>query len=124
MVSTIDTAFIEQYNADAHNAYQRDGFMMQRMTRSGTVRGTTVYWQKVAALTAQDKPRNAMHSFTDMTHTRVSATMVDKYVPTLIASSTPLTTCTPWATGQTSRSAMRWKRALTRPTSVAARLSQ
>ncbi len=84
MASTITNAFIEQYNADAHNAYQRHGFKMQRMTRSGTVRAKTVYWQVIGTLTAQDKPRNAMHNFQDMPHSTVSAAMVDKYVPTII----------------------------------------
>ena len=84
MASTIDLSFIEQYNAFAHNAYQRDGFKLHRMTRSGTVTGDTVYWQKVGALTTQGKPRNAMHSFQDMTHSVVSTTMTDRYVPTII----------------------------------------
>jgi hypothetical protein len=82
--STIDLAFIEQYNADAHNAYQRDGFKMHRMTRSGTVQAKTIYWQKVGALVAQDKGRGQMHNFQNMDHSNVSAAMVDKYVPTLI----------------------------------------
>ena len=84
MASTISTAFIEQYNAEAHNAYQRDGFKMHRMTRSGSVTGDVVYWQKVGALTTQGKTRNGVHNFQDMTHTVVSATMVDRYVPTII----------------------------------------
>jgi len=84
MAITIDNAFITQYNADAHNAYQRDGFKLARMTRSGTVRAKTVYWQKIGALVAQDKAQNGMHNFQDMSHTNVNTTMVDKYVPTII----------------------------------------
>lgn len=84
MVSTIDVSFIEQYNAEAHNAFQRGGFKLRPMTRSGSVMAETVYWQKVGALTTQAKSRNAMHVFQDMEHEVVSASLVDRYVPTII----------------------------------------
>lgn len=84
MVSTIDTAFVQTYNAEAHNAFQRKGFKLRNMTRSGTIMAETVYWQKVSALTTQAKTRNAMHTFQDMPHSVVSATMTDRYVPTII----------------------------------------
>lgn len=84
MASTIDVAFIEEYNADVHLAFQQMGSRLTNLTRKGRVAGDTVYWQKFGTLAAQGKTRNAIHSFLDPEHTRVSATMADRYVPTLV----------------------------------------
>ena len=84
MVSTIDTAFIEEYNSDVHLLYRQMGSRLQNMTRKGAVQAKSVYWQKFGHLTAQTKTRNAAHTFIDPAHTRVKADMADWYVPTLI----------------------------------------
>lgn len=84
MASTIDQAFIEEYNSDVHLLYRQMGSRLQNTTRKGTVMAKSVYWQKFGHLTAQQKTRNAQHSFIDPDHTRVKADMADWYVPTLI----------------------------------------
>lgn len=84
MASTIDVAFIEEYNASVHLLYRQMGSRLQNMTRKGTVMAKSVYWQKFGHLTAQTKTRNAQHTFIDPEHTRVKADMADWYVPTLI----------------------------------------
>jgi len=84
MVSTITTAFIEEYNAEVHLKFRQMGSRLTNMTRKGTVIGSTVHFQVFGTLVAQTKVRNAMHTFQDPTHTRVDVTMADFYVPTLV----------------------------------------
>ncbi len=84
MAPTIDTAFIEEYNADVHLKFRQMGSRLMNMTRRGSVMAKTVYWQVFGMLEAQQKGRNAQHTFQDPEHTRVSAQMADWYVPTLI----------------------------------------
>ena len=84
MASTIDVAFIEEYNASVHLLYRQMGSRLQNMTRKGTVMAKSVYWQKFGHLAAQQKTRNAAHTFIDPEHTKVKADMADWYVPTLI----------------------------------------
>jgi hypothetical protein len=84
MASTIDVAFIEEYNADVHLTYRQMGSRLQNMTRKGTVQAKSVYFQLFGTLAAQSKTRNAEHTFIDPTHTKVKADMTDYYVPTLI----------------------------------------
>jgi len=82
--STIDVAFIEEYNADVHLLFRQYGSRLMNTTRKGTVMAKSVYWQKFGFVTAQNKTRNAEHAFQNPEHTRVKADMVDWYVPTLI----------------------------------------
>lgn len=84
MASSITQAFIEEYDANVHLTFQQMGSRFINMTRKGTVMGKTVYWQVFGTLAAQQKNRNAAHSFIDPLHTRASASMADWYVPTLI----------------------------------------
>lgn len=84
MVSTIDQAFVEEYNADVHLTFRQMGSRLINMSRKGSVRGSTVRWQVFGAVAAQSKTRNAAHTFADIEHTYVQATMVDYYVPTLV----------------------------------------
>lgn len=80
----IDTAFVEEYNADVHLLFRQMGSRLMNTTRRGTVMAKSVYWQRFGFLTAQQKTRNAQHVFQDPDHTRVKADMADWYVPTLI----------------------------------------
>jgi len=84
MPSTIDVAFVEEYNSDVHLLYRQMGSRLKNTTRKGTIMAKSVYWQKFGHLTAQQKTRNAQHNFIDPEHTRVKADMADWYVPTLI----------------------------------------
>tara|TARA_B110000037_G_scaffold214283_1_gene269955 strand:- start:61 stop:888 length:828 start_codon:yes stop_codon:yes gene_type:complete len=84
MTSTIDVAFIEEYNADVHMKYRQMGSRLQAMTRKGTIQAKSVTFQVFGALVAQGKTRNAEHTFLDPAQTKVTATMADYYVPTLV----------------------------------------
>jgi hypothetical protein len=84
MASTIDQAFIEEYNADVHLLYRQYGSRLMNTTRKGTVAAKSVYFQKFGTLAAQSKTRNAEHTFQDPAHSKVKADMVDYYVPTLV----------------------------------------
>lgn len=84
MPPTIDVAFVEEYNADVHLKFRQMGSRLMNMTRKGTVQAKSVYWQVFGMLAAQQKTRNAQHTFLDPEHTRVKADMADWYVPTLI----------------------------------------
>lgn len=84
MASTIDVSFIEQYNAALHVRYENAGFLYRNMTREGTVQGKKVYWQRFGSFVATDKDRNGQVTLQDPEHTRVEATMADKYVGSLV----------------------------------------
>jgi uncharacterized protein (DUF1330 family) len=84
MVSTIDQAFIEEYNADVHLLFRQFGSRLIGMSRKGMVMAKTVRWQKFGFVVAQTKGRNAQHTFQDPAHSYVQANMADWYVPTLI----------------------------------------
>lgn len=84
MAPTIDVAFVEEYNADVHLKFRQMGSRLMNTTRKGTVMAKSVYWQVFGTLVAQQKTRNAQHTFQDPEHTRVKADMADWYVPTLI----------------------------------------
>lgn len=84
MASTIDVAFIEEYNADVHLQYRQMGSRLASTTRKGTVQAKSVIFQVFGSLAAQSKTRNAEHTFIDPTHTKVTANMTDYYVPTLV----------------------------------------
>lgn len=84
MPPTIDVAFVEEYNADVHLKFRQMGSRLMNTTRKGTVMAKSVYWQIFGLLVAQQKTRNAQHTFQDPEHTRVKADMTDWYVPTLI----------------------------------------
>jgi len=45
MTSTIDQAFIEEYNADVHLLYRQYGSRLMNTTRKGTVAAKSVYFQ-------------------------------------------------------------------------------
>ena len=84
MVSSIDIAFTEEYNADVHMKFRQAGSRLMNTTRKGSVMAKSVYFQVFGRLVAQQKTRNAQHTFIDPTHTKVKADMADWYVPTLI----------------------------------------
>lgn len=84
MVPTIQNAFIEEYNADVHLLFRQMGSRLMNTTRKGTVRAKSVYFQTFGHLAAQQKTRNAQHTFLDPAHANVKADMADWYVPTLI----------------------------------------
>lgn len=80
MVSTIDTAFVEQYNTDVLHVLQRMEPKFPGMARPGRVNGDTAYWQRYGTLGTQTKVRGARLTATDIAHTRKSVTIADSYV--------------------------------------------
>lgn len=84
MAPSIDVAFVEEYNSDVHLKFQQLGSRLMNTTRKGTVMAKSVYFQVFGSLTAQQKTRNAQHTFIDPEHTKVKADMADWYVPTLV----------------------------------------
>ena len=56
MSATIDQAFIKQFEAEVHMAYQRMGTKLKNMVRNvNGVKGSTVQFQKVAKVLLQLK---------------------------------------------------------------------
>jgi len=80
MASSIDNAFITQFEAEVHMAYQRMGSKLKNLVRLvNGVNGSTVKFQKVAKGAANTKARHAEVVAMDLAHTAVSATLVDYY---------------------------------------------
>ncbi len=75
MPTTIDQAFIKQYEKDVHLAYQRMGSLLRGTVRTiNSVEGSTARFQKVGTGTAVQKtrhgdiiPMNVEHSYVDVT---------------------------------------------------------
>ena len=80
MANTIDTAFIKQFEADVHMAYQRMGSKLRNTVRTvGNVRGSVVRFQKIGSGSASTKSRNGDVTAMELAHTNVEATMADYY---------------------------------------------
>jgi hypothetical protein len=76
---SIDVAFVEEFEAGVHLAYQRMGSKIRGTvrTKSGVKNKTT--FQKVGKGQAGDKPRNGLVPVMNLDHTNVNVTVVDKY---------------------------------------------
>jgi len=80
MATSITNAFITQYEAEVHMAYQRMGSKLKNLTRTvNGVNGNTVKFQKVAKGSANTKARHAEVVAMDLAHSNVSATLTDYY---------------------------------------------
>lgn len=78
--STIDLAFIKQYEAEVHEAYQRMGSKLRGTVRNKTgVVGASTTFQKVGKGTASTKARNAQIAAMGVVHTPVECTLSDWY---------------------------------------------
>lgn len=90
MANNIDAAFITQFEADVHLAYQRMGSKLRNTVRqANNVTGSTVKFQKITKGVANTKSRNAdvtAMSATSgaMQHSQVTATLTDHYAPEYI----------------------------------------
>lgn len=77
---TIDQAFIKQYEAEVHEAYQRMGSKLRGMVRvKSGVTGSSTTFQKVGKGTASTKARNAQIAAMGVTHTPVECSLGDWY---------------------------------------------
>ena len=79
MASTMDTAFIKQFESEVHMAYQRMGSKLKNTIRNQQVSGNVVRFQKIVAGTASTKSRNGNITPMELVHTNVEATMEDHY---------------------------------------------
>ena len=80
MTATIDQAFVKQFEAEVHMAYQRMGSKLKPMVRNvNGVKGNTVQFQKVAKGSASTKARHAEVVAMNSVHSNVTATISDFY---------------------------------------------
>ena len=80
MASSITNAFITQFEAEVHMAYQRMGSKLKNLVRTvNVVNGSTVKFQKVAKGSANTKARHAEVVAMDLAHSNVTATLTDYY---------------------------------------------
>ena len=80
MASSINNAFITQFEAEVHMAYQRMGSKLKNLVRTvNGVNGSTVKFQKLSKGSANTKARHAELVAMDLAHSNVSATLTDYY---------------------------------------------
>jgi hypothetical protein len=80
MATSITNAFITQFEAEVHMAYQRMGSKLKNLVRTvNGVNGSSVKFQKVAKGSANTKARHAEVVAMDLSHSNVSATLTDYY---------------------------------------------
>ena len=80
MSATITNAFITQFEAEVHMAYQRQGSKLKNLVRTvNGVSGESVKFQKVGTGEATTKARHAEVVAMNISHTNVTATLADYY---------------------------------------------
>lgn len=80
MSTTIDTAFIKQYEREVKLVFQREGgYLRQTVRLHDGVNGTTDTFQKVGKGIATTKARHGVITPMNQTHTAIEATLVDFY---------------------------------------------
>lgn len=80
MSTTIDLAFVKQFEHDVHTTYQRRGSkLMQAVRRKPNVRGSTTTFQKVGQGAATTKARHGAVTPMNVDHSPVQCTLQDFY---------------------------------------------
>ncbi len=80
MSTSIDQAFIKQFQGEVHEAYQRQGSRLRNTVRTiGNVNGATAVFQKVGKGTASTKSTHGMVPVMNLTHSSVEVTLQDYY---------------------------------------------
>lgn len=80
MSTTIDQAFIKQFEREVHEAYQRQGSKLRQTVRSiSNVNGNTAVFQKVGKGTASTKSTHGMVPVMNLAHSAIEVTMQDYY---------------------------------------------
>lgn len=80
MATTIDQAFIKQFEREVHEAYQRQGSKLRNTVRSiNNVKGASAVFQKVGKGTASTKSTHGMVPVMNLDHTNVECTLQDFY---------------------------------------------
>jgi len=85
MSTTVPVSFIEQYEAEVKQVYQREGSLLRNTIRTRTqVNAERVYFPILGKGSATAKARHADVTPMDLEHTRAFATMQDHYAPEYI----------------------------------------
>lgn len=80
MTATIDQAFVKQFEAEVHMAYQRMGSKLRNTVRQiNNVTGNQARFQKVGTGSAVSKSRHAQVPTMDVSHSTVDVTLSDFY---------------------------------------------
>jgi hypothetical protein len=80
MSTTIDQAFVKQFEREVHEAYQRQGSKLRNTVRSiNNVKGASTVFQKVGKGTASTKSTHGMVPVMNLAHTNVECTLQDFY---------------------------------------------
>ena len=80
MSTSIDQAFVKQFQAEVHEAYQRQGSKLRATVRTkGEIRGASTVFQKVGRGTAASKSRNGIVPVMNLDHTNVECFLQDHY---------------------------------------------
>lgn len=80
MSTTIDQAFIKQFEQEVHQAYQRQGSKLRATVRNITdVNGSTAVFQKVGKGTASSKSTHGMVPVMNLDHSNIEVLLQDFY---------------------------------------------
>ncbi len=80
MSTTIDQAFIKQFEREVHEAYQRQGSKLRNTVRTiSNVNGSSAVFQKVGKGTASTKSTHGMVPVMNLDHTSVEVVLSDYY---------------------------------------------
>lgn len=80
MATSIDQAFIKQFEREVHEAFQRQGSKLRNTVRTiNDVNGSTAVFQKVGKGTASTKSTHGMVPVMNLSHSTVETTLQDFY---------------------------------------------
>lgn len=80
MSGTIDQAFVKQYQAEVHEAYQRQGSKLRPAVRSKSgIKGSSTVFQRVGRATATSKGRNGVVPVMNVDYSAVECFLSDHY---------------------------------------------
>ncbi len=80
MATSIEQAFIKQFEREVHEAYQRMGSKLRGTVRTlSNVKGSSAVFQKVGKGTASTKSTHGMVPVMNLAHSSVEATLYDYY---------------------------------------------
>ncbi len=80
MSTTIDQAFIKQFEREVHEAYQRQGSKLRNTVRTiSNVNGSSAMFQKVGKGTASTKSTHGMVPVMNLEHSNIEVTLQDFY---------------------------------------------
>ena len=80
MSTSIDQAFIKQFEREVHEAFQRQGSKLRNTVRTiNDVNGSTAVFQKVGKGVASTKSTHGMVPVMNLNHTAVEVTLTDFY---------------------------------------------